>query len=179
MNKNANILDALRGAKNLTKTTFNLGRSVSNLPKETSKWNIIKNFKSGLNELKGLDKADKKTKAKTIYNLIENYGKTQKPIKNGLAKGLALGAGGTAVAGYGLHKLTNKKHKKEAGFFSKKIVDALTPEQMAKLQKKVSFRNGLMLGTGGTIGIAGGGYALKQYLDKNKQEQFLNNNNQI
>lgn len=174
--KVASLLDTFRGIKSTLITSKNVSNAVSGMAKNKSKWNLIKNFKEGKKELEGLNKADKKTKIKNIYKLFENYGKTQKPIKNGLSKGLAIGVGGTAIAGYGLHKLTSKQ-KKEAGFFNKKTIDALaTPEQLTKLQKKISFRNGLILGTGGTVGVTGGGYALKKYLDKKKEEQFLNNN---
>jgi hypothetical protein len=44
-------------------------------------------------------------------------------------------------------------------------------EKIKNLEKQLKFRNGVIIGGLGTAGVTGGGYALKNYLEKQKQEQ--------
>jgi hypothetical protein len=169
MNKEAKIRDFLRGSKNLISTVIGSGRAIANLPKEKSSWNIVENFKNGLKELQTINSKDKKNSAKTIYRTIENYGKTQEPSKHLLAKGI--GIGGVGV--YGANKLFGKKQEKKADWFNKKSLQEVQQqaEKIKNLEKQLKFRNGVIIGGLGTAGVTGGGYALKNYLEKQKQEQ--------
>lgn len=53
-----------------------------------------------------------------------------------------------------------------------KIADKIPLSPETLLQKKISFRNGVLATGLTTAGVTTAGYALKKYLDKRKQENI-------